>query len=84
MRQGFDVFVDSPKIFFLRLTDCVTIAGAHHIDENEIGFVEKALAVVDEFIGSGAGVNVPSTVQARRGPKAPMCSHMVAEPGPPL
>ena len=29
-------------------------------------------------------MNVPFTVYARRGPNAPMCSHIVAEPGPPL
>ena len=81
--EGFDVLVDAVEIFFGGFAHGVAVAGAHRVDENEVGFVEEAFAVVDEFVGAG-GVNVPSTVQARRGPKAPMCSHMVAEPGPPL
>ena len=45
--------------------------------------VEQAVRVVDQRYGAAA-VCESSAVITRRGPNAPMCSHTVAEPGPPL
>ena len=52
LREGLDVFVDAVKIFFLRFADGVAVAGAHGVDEDEIGFVEEALGVVHELVRS--------------------------------
>ena len=40
--------------------------------------------MIAQFMPGAGGVKAPSTVNTRRGPKAPMCSHNDAEPGPPL
>ena len=53
LREGFDVFVDTVEVFFGGFADRVAVAGAHGVDEDEVGFVEEAFAVVDEFVGSG-------------------------------
>src|ERR1700722_15711640 len=46
--------------------------------------LSSKLSVLSTNLYGAGGVNCPSTVCTRRGPNAPMCSHIVAEPGPPL
>src|ERR1700759_949839 len=43
----------------------------------------KLSALSTNLYGAG-GVNCPSIVCTSRGPNAPICSHIVADPGPPL
>ena len=40
------VLIDPLEILVFRFADRVAVAGAHRVDEHEVGFVEQALGVV--------------------------------------
>jgi len=58
--EGTRVLVNAPEILVLGFADGVAEAGADGIDEDEVGFVEQAVGIVFELVGSGrsdAGVD---------------------------
>jgi hypothetical protein len=58
--ERFDILVDAPEIFIFGLANGAAEAGSDGIDKDEIGFVEQAIGIVDEFEGRrrrGAGVS---------------------------
>ena len=75
--------IDAAERLVLVLARDAAEAGARRVDEHEVAGVEQAVVVVDELVGRGRRVRVVGGDDAR-GPNAPMCSHTVAEPGPPL
>ena len=79
-----DVLIDAPEILVLRFADGAAEAGADGIDEDQVGFVEAANWRCLRVGRGRAAVAAASAVTTRRGPNAPMCSQMEAEPGPPL
>ena len=54
LTEGFDVFVDAVEVFVRGFANGVAVTGAHGVDEDEVGLVEKAFIVVDEFVRARA------------------------------
>ena len=72
LAEGFDVFVDAVEVFFVGFANGVAVTGAHGVDEDEVGFVEKAFTVVDEFVRGGRSelrVESPNAARAE-------CAHV--------
>ncbi len=84
LAERIHVFVDAVEIRRLSLADDVTVAGAHRVNEHHVGLVEEAFGVIHELVRRRRGKLAVGVVATRRGPNAPMCSHIEAEPGPPL
>lgn len=81
--EGFGIRIGAVEHLFTVLTRDAPEAGARSIDKDEIGRIQQGIVVIDELIRRGR-VWLSSAVTTRFGPNAPICSHSVAEPGPPL
>src|SRR5579859_1456043 len=75
LSEGVDVFVNAVKILVLRFADGVAVAGAHGVDEDEVGLVEQALGIVDEFIGRGRSEGAVDGPGAARAESAQVQPH---------
>src|SRR5208282_3102701 len=75
LRERFGVFVDTVEIFFGGFADGVAVTGAHGVDEDEVGFVEKAFGVVDELVGCGRSAGAVDGPGASRAESAHVQPH---------
>ena len=67
LRQGFDVLIDAPEVLVLRLAHGVAEARSDGVKEYQICFVEEAVRILGELIGSGRrGIGVHGDHAARR------------------
>ncbi len=66
LRQRFDVLIDAPEILVLGLADGAAEARSHWVKEYQVCFVEEAVRILGELIGSGRrGIGVHSDYAAR-------------------
>ena len=64
MREGFYIFIDPIKIFFLGFADGVAVARAHGVDKNEISFIQETFGVVYELVRRGRREDAVHRVRA--------------------